>query len=228
MDTAKSKYLAKFYRRSRNTRHPCPCIILILWQVYIPSHTKQIFATPMLSPKTLVLALATSVLALDTKLFIRLAGGSQSLGSLSYDAATQEAEFAINEALGPVPDSVYCISNSEYGPCVAYKRLAAPLNEVLVIHLDADHNIDQLSLVGSGAASEANTVVTLMKGPNSGAQPILKSSAVNPEIGNEGQPVPEGDLKKQEKSFIQQNWMYIVPPLVILFMMLPQEEEVKR
>lgn len=106
----------------------------------------------------------------------------------------------------------------------AYAQLGSPAGATLVAWVE-DQEVARLLLVGA----EPGEVKVVVKNIGEGSRPLWDA----PVVGTNGKiaaPVaskaagPDEQEPEEEKLFVQRNWMYIVPPLV-LFMLMPQQQE---
>lgn len=143
------------------------------------------------------------------------------LGTIYYDKETSQASFTQKEVT--IGSGEYCIGTNDLPSleCFSYTKLASPtlLDKVLLVFLDADKNISHLSM------SSASSVSRGLSGPSVEVSSVrhapepIKSKPTVPK----DEPKPDDDVAP--KSWIQRNWMYVVPPLLIVFALLGEEEK---
>lgn len=148
------------------------------------------------------------------------------LGSLHYDKNTTHASFTQNDLT--IDDGHYCIGTTDLPnlECFTYTKLfkSTLLTKLLLVHLDADKNIARLSISSSALQSESNPA-------DSSIQLSLSFVKYDPKpIKRLAQPKkPENQHENIEKdsptSWIQKNWMYVVPPLLIMFLLLGEDQK---
>ncbi|RLV85720.1 hypothetical protein JA9_001700 [Meyerozyma sp. JA9] len=149
-------------------------------------------------------------------------GADHKFHSLGTVELTPEKSEFIAGALALEP-GYYCVGTKDLPghECFTYtyldggmdhKAVQVTIDNGQVSHLALIHNDDEnVKIVSAGAAPS----------PNMDPVPLQskKKKAVQQEEKEEGEEV--------EKSWIQKNWMYVVPPLMILMMLMPADEERK-
>lgn len=133
------------------------------------------------------------------------------IGTINYDRLAGAANFSRTDA--PFLLDEYCIGTN-IEPCYVCGMLSDDiLKERLVrLHLAPDKSVDYISL-GPKDTKDVKII------PNTKApSPIFE---VRETADTEKTPL---DVNSKQKSWIQQNWIYVVPPLLILFFLLPEEE----
>lgn len=127
----------------------------------------------------------------------------------------------------------YCLTTSKNeGGCIAvvdtldYKQFNIHLNGQQQIHYVTVRNMDP-----NGKKTKALSDVVPVNGPNIAPSPNLNPSNV-PKKNNardQGVGAGNGEGNKEneeevEKSWVQKNWLYIVPPLLIMFVLMGDDK----
>lgn len=160
------------------------------------------------------------------------------LGSIDYDLQASRSEFWAENL--PIVPGAYCVGTKDLPgkECFAYLETDADIAGEFVVYVD---NKDQLAEVSflrgkSGLTSSvkkvtANVVPNL--NPSQGQQvkePVIqkvtKKRVVENENGEEVEIEEEVEeaVAVDERSWIQKNWMYIVPPLLLFLLLAPEDK----
>ncbi|CUM53175.1 unnamed protein product [Debaryomyces tyrocola] len=145
------------------------------------------------------------------------------LGSLHYDKNTTHASFTQNDLA--IDDGNYCIGTTDLPnlECFTYTKLSKSTlgTKLLLVHLNADKNIAHLSMSTASVSknpSESPIQVAVSK-VNYDPKPIKNTKPEKTQTN------PEATEEESPKSWIQKNWMYVVPPLLIMFVLLGEDEK---
>lgn len=145
------------------------------------------------------------------------------LGSLNYDKNTTHASFTQNDLA--INDGYYCIGTTDLPnlECFTYTKLSKSTlgTKLVLVHLNADKDIAHLSMSTAPVSknpSESPIQVTVSK-VNYDPKPIKNKKPENAQAN------PEATKEDPPKSWIQKNWMYVVPPLLIMFVLLGDDEK---
>ena len=145
------------------------------------------------------------------------------LGTLHYDENTTHASFFQNDLA--IDDGHYCIGTSDLPnlECFTYTKLSKSTlgTKLLLVHLDADKNIAHLSMSTASVSKnpiESSIQVAISK-VNYDPKPIKKTKPEKTQTN------PGATEEEAPKSWIQKNWMYVVPPLLIIFVLLGEDEK---
>lgn len=142
------------------------------------------------------------------------------LGTLEITA--ENAEFVPSEL--QVLPGYYCVGTKDLPghQCFTYTYLDRGIDLKTVQVAVENGNILRLSLV-QRVNDEAVKVISPAAAPTPNMDPVPLQLKKKKQATEESQ--NENDEEEAEKSWIQKNWMYIVPPLMILMMLLPEEEK---
>lgn len=145
------------------------------------------------------------------------------LGSLHYDKNTTHASFAQSDLA--IDDGHYCIGTTDLPnlECFTYTKLSESTfgTKLLLVHLNANKNIAHLSMSTAPVSkntSESSIQVAVSKA-NYDPKPIKNTKA------EKAQTNPEATEEEAPRSWIQKNWMYVVPPLLIMFVLLGEDKK---
>ncbi|XYA00280.1 hypothetical protein QA089_002816 [Meyerozyma guilliermondii] len=150
-------------------------------------------------------------------------GADHKFHSLGTVELTPEKSEFIAGALALEP-GYYCVGTKDLPghECFTYTYLDGGMDHKAVQVTVDNGQVMQLALIHN-EDEKAVKIVSAAVGPNPNMDPVplqsKKKKAVQQEEKEDGEEV--------EKSWIQKNWMYIVPPLMILMMLLPADEEKK-
>lgn len=172
----------------------------------------------------LVLIFAGLIAGDDTvtiDIYAQTAESKHDLISFVYDKSSQSG--VVLKENDNLARQEYCIGTSYKSlGCFNYMSLDTVRDKLVQLQLNQEGDIERLSLI-----SGANDRI-LLKPCESHPVPNLKP------IGAKGQKPKKEPTKKvdengqeveeDDRSWIQKNWMYVVPPLLILFMSLPADE----
>lgn len=117
----------------------------------------------------------------------------------------------------------YCVGTKDLPghECFTYTHLEGGIGQKTVQVTVEDGKVLQLALA-NGSPDTPVKIVTPAVAPTPNLDPVpLQVKKKKPKV------VENTEDQQVTKSWIQENWMYIVPPLVILMMLLPAEEEKK-
>lgn len=115
--------------------------------------------------------------------------------------------------------------------CLGTKDL--PNHECFAVVLDLDKylfvvQLDQFDKVqGISVSLGDRKIQKPVKVPPPNLRPNTKKVQGQAQTQTQGQNKAQNEEKEVEKSWIQKNWMYIVPPLLILFVVLGDDEKSK-
>lgn len=145
------------------------------------------------------------------------------LGSLHYDKNTTHVSFTQNDIV--IDDGLYCIGTKDLPSleCFTYTKLSKSTlgTKVLLVHLDSHKNIAHLSMSTSTSVSK--------KPSESSIQVAVSRVQYDPKPIKSKQPEKAQNssetTEEAPKSWIQKNWMYVVPPLLIMFVLLGEDEK---
>lgn len=186
------------------------------------------------------MAAVVSVLADTTiELFASsVASGARiELGSISYDSSTNTTVSQIHSDLGR---GDYCIgTESLHGhECFTYLEVSeAGLNGQFVLFVDNLNDVSDISLVAGNSGLQA-VVQKIAAGPQPNLNPsmavpkkeplkVIVKKIVENEKGEKIEVEEVEEVAEDTRSWVQKNWMYIVPPLLIVMMLIPEEKEKK-
>lgn len=160
------------------------------------------------------------------------------LGSLEYDQQASTSEFRAENL--PIVPGTYCVGTKDVPgkDCFAFLETDGDISGEFVVYVDKKDELAEVSFLRgkSGLSSSvkkvtANVVPNL--NPSQGqqvkepvTQKVTKKRVVENENGEEVEIEEEVEeaVPVDERSWIQKNWMYIVPPLLIFLVMAPEDK----
>ncbi|CAK7905166.1 endoplasmic reticulum membrane protein complex subunit 10 [[Candida] anglica] len=184
----------------------------------------------MIVPYTfLTLALTVSA---QVNLFARSIDGSSEVALGNFDVEG----FSQGEFLEPGID--YCISTNEVPnhDCFALYRAQEEFENLhFIVQSTEDYSKIERISINPNSNSPIVEIIKVENGPKPVMNPFndknkKKKAAGTGKGATEGQKIEEEEQEEEEednRSFIQKNWMYIVPGLLILFFALGEQEEGK-
>lgn len=160
------------------------------------------------------------------------------LGSIDFDQESSSSAFlAEKNQFVPGP---YCIGTRDLPgkECLAYLETDGGISGEFVVYIDSKNELAEVSFFRgkSGLSSTvrkvtANVVPNL--NPSQGQQvnePVIQKVTKKRVVENEaGEKVEieeevEEEVTVDDKSWIQKNWMYVVPPLLLFLVFAPEDK----
>lgn len=154
------------------------------------------------------------------------------LGALSYSA--ESATFSPRTTLAA---GDYCLG-TDVAKCFSYSEVKEGLSGEFVVYMDGPEMEDLAFVAGTNGLSlrvehVAAAPLPTLQAPkpevkqNTVKQKVVRKKMVKDENGDmvEVEEVVEEEVE-DNRSWVQRNWMYIVPPLVLL-LLIPDGEEKK-
>lgn len=163
------------------------------------------------------------------------------LGSLNYDLSTAKLEFT--EDSYEITPGPYCIGTRDLASkeCFAYVEVNDQLGGDFVLYVDDKNEMTELSFLRSqevGLRLRLKKVVTNIvpnlepfQGQQQVKQPVTQRVTRKRVVENENgekvevEEVIEEVVPVDERSWIQKNWMYVVPPLLLLLVLSPEDKQ---
>lgn len=169
--------------------------------------------------------MASSALA-EVNIFAKssdASGASFSIGSISDDLTFNQLEYSLS--------GEYCIGTDDLPnhQCFAFIKSEDQSRINLIINKDSE-GILRIQINPNPSVEESIVIISHddQKGPSPIMHPVHKNkqqnqnkdeSSTSSGVGEDGE-----EIVVDDRSFIQKNWMYIVPGLILLFMGLGAEE----
>lgn len=188
----------------------------------------------------LLLALLALVSALDYAIYASDLSTARHVpvGVLHYDSAANHSAFAA-APLFSLGKGHWCLHATNYAgeTCFWYQEIAdaADFGGVFALFVDAEKAVQQLTFYrgeqpGFDAAVRA---VAVAPTPNLAAvrekkpepEKIVRKKIVENENGEKVEITEEEIVEPDTRSWIQRNWMYIVPPLIIFLILSPEDKK---
>ncbi|GME97881.1 unnamed protein product [[Candida] boidinii] len=170
------------------------------------------------------------------------------IASLFFDNELKSWKVQTTDRNPNLQDGKYCISllsgteDQIIKPCFNYRHIKFPLHYKLQIEATTKTSIDAITVIESDRENiEGDRFDILVKKTSSFPVPLLKKvpspfKKVKSEVKFDGQKVSDSETKlgeedgeeydeepEVEKSFIRKYWMYIVPPLLLIFILSPDK-----
>lgn len=185
-----------------------------------------------------ILLLISTVVA-DISIFANPLDGTSKINVGSI-ISTESNHFEFNQVNSLPANIDYCIGTEDLAnhECFGYFKAKSDNGKLkLLVKGDSNEGVIYKILINPDINSGKDLIIV---GEEKGPSPILnpvhsqkqkpgKKSGVNSNAAPEGGEA-EDDVEEEEvdnRSFVQRNWMYIVPGLILLFMGLSPEEEKK-
>lgn len=162
------------------------------------------------------------------------------LGSLHYDPAAATSDFSAHDS-HILPGS-YCIGTSDLPlkECFVYLETSGDLGGEFVVFVDDENQVSDISFLrgAGGFTLRVEKVVSNVK-PNLTpfhkkepvkepvTQKVTRKRVVENENGEKVEIEEEVEevVPVDERSWIQRNWMYVVPPLLLFLVMAPEDKQ---
>lgn len=159
------------------------------------------------------------------------------LGTLDYDSSALKADFS--SEIGSITPGAYCIGTKDIPAkeCFTYVEINDQLQGEFVVYVDADNSISELTFLPGldGLSLRVQKVVanvlpnlkpffTQQKALQPATQKVTRKRVVEDENGEKVEVEEVEEVEVDNRSWVQKNWMYIVPALLLVFIMSPEEK----
>ncbi|EGV66629.1 hypothetical protein PSN45_002761 [Yamadazyma tenuis] len=155
------------------------------------------------------------------------------IGSISVDEKSKAQFISSEKSFG---EGEFCVGTADvaHHECFAVASGPSIATGVFVVQLDQLKHIGSISLQNDASTSSRVAVKSAKVVPAPNLKPSTKPPKPQPEIRRVKQTTTDStgatvevevEVEEEPKSWIQKNWMYVVPPLLILFVVLGDDDK---